>query len=66
MSLISFNDIKKSFKNAEPCKQCIINYINLIKILYLITDGKKEILDDLAKLFAVIVCGRALSKELGI
>lgn len=62
---ISFNDIKKSFKNAEPCKQCIINYINLIKILYLITDGKKEILDDLAKLFAVIICGRALSKELG-
>lgn len=62
---ICFNDIKKSFINTKPYEQSIINYINLIKILYLITDGKKEILDDLAKLFAAIVCGSGLSKELG-
>ena len=27
-------EIPPVFKNAEPCKQCIINYINLIKILF--------------------------------
>ena len=41
----------------------ILNYIRLIKALFQISDGKKEIIDDLAMMYASIFLGRELAKE---
>ena len=52
--------------NYNLVKKNISNYVLLLNTLYILTDGKKEYLDNLAKLIAKIILGKKSCERFGL